>query len=211
MRDGQGGRMRSVTAIAWLVTASLVASGCWVRSDEPIDAKLEVLAELAPGVANPVAVACEVGICVAEQVVLPAGRFIDSVVDVEQPEPLALLSLERLWLGVGGGVFGDGWWSWVDVSVKNGQLVGPAPALPVSTVAAGREVRFGDGSRLSFDDHGQAERGCPSQGFCVDVRRTDGQLRLEFEADGRWVELAMAGGRVDSGSDERRSRRHLHV
>ncbi|WP_162941793.1 NucA/NucB deoxyribonuclease domain-containing protein [Desertimonas flava] len=139
----------------------------------------------------------------ADQVVLPAGMFMDSSLDIPMPEPLSLLSLERVWLGAshaeadddGTGVFGPGWWSWIDLRIVDGELVRPAPALPVSELRANGQVSFADGSKISWED-GTVVGACPAQGFCVDVERADDAVVLSAVGSDRTVRLNLADGAV---------------
>jgi YD repeat-containing protein len=194
MRQGGVFRPAALRLFAAMLTVSMIAS-CTsdsAASDEP---RLDLVAELIPGVPGPLSAACAVGICVSEQVLLPQGQFIESAADLDQPEPLQLLAIERVFLGSDhAGLFGPGWLSMLDTKILDGVLSGPLPAIPVTPVAVDADVMLADGTRLRFDSDGRLVEMCPVQGLCAEVEWSDDAVMLTAPDGQRWVEIELVDG-----------------
>lgn len=146
---------------------------------------------------------CEVGACVADLVALPARRPLVTAVDLPMAETQGALSVERVWTGQRGGLFGPGWESVWDIAVVSGRLVGPLPALPLEAPAPGRTVHLADGSTLRLGDNGKIEELCPDGARCVSAIRTADSIVLTGERathSASSVTLKLTAGRVTEAS-----------
>lgn len=160
--------------------------------------------------------ACGVGVCVADTVALPLARPIEAAVDLEMPEELGALSIERLWVGERAGLFGTGWATIWDVHLDDGLFTGPLPAAPAEAPRRGHEVELEDGSTVRVDGSGRLEEVCLDAAMCTRAEWTDDSLvlravlgpdrELEEDADDvPSVTLALDHGRVvAAGSDDGR-------
>ena len=149
---------------------------------------------------------CGVGACVAG-VVLPQRHFVDPIVDLDMPETLAALSVERVPSSTESGMFGDGWVTALDVRVTDGVIFGPLPARPLSQPETSATIDLSDGTRVSFDADGRLSRLCPPGALCADIEWRDETVRVaapllgaadEDDADGdthAWIEVDLKDGR----------------
>ena len=194
MREGGVFGPTSIRLVAALLVVAMLAS-CTTDSAEPNEPRPDLVAELIPGVPGPLSAACELGICVSEQVLLPQGQFIESTADLEQPEPLQLLAIERVYLGSDHqGLFGAGWLSMLDTKVVEGALTGPLPAMPIGPVAVDTSVALTDGTHLRFDGDGRLVELCPVQGLCVAIEWSDDAVTLAAADSQRWVKIELVDG-----------------
>ena len=141
-------------------------------------------------------------VCVADLVVLPGLRVVESVVDLPMPETMGALSIERIWTGERVGIFGRGWESLWDIRLDDGTLSGPLPARPI-TAPERDSVEFADGTSMGFDDEGRAVSICADGARCTLAEWSEGgvvlsggatSVTLELE-DGRVVSATSADGR----------------
>ncbi len=192
---------------AVLVAVGLVASMCSLADQdepsaqapepgtawfEPLWSGVDTLADL-----------CEVGACVADLVALPARRPVVTAVDLPMAETQGALSIERVWTGERGGLFGPGWESVWDIELVDGRLVGPLPAPPIEPPAPGETVRLADGSTLRLGDDGRIDQLCPDGARCVSADRTADSVVLTAERvapPASTVTLRLTAGRVVNAS-----------
>jgi YD repeat-containing protein len=194
MREGGVFRSTTIRLVAAVLAVSMLAS-CTSDPAESNDPRPDLVAELIPGVPGPLSAACGIGICVSEQVLLPQGQFIESAADLEQPEPLQLLAIERIFLGPDHeGLFGTGWLSMLDTKILDGVLTGPLPAMPIGPVAVDASVMLADGTLLRFDSDGSLVEVCPVQGLCVEIEWRDDDVLLTAADARRWVEVELVDG-----------------
>ena len=197
---------------AVLVAVGLVASMCGLADQdepsaqapepgtvwfEPLWSGVDTLADL-----------CEVGACVADLVALPARRPVVTAVDLPMAETQGALSIERVWTGERGGLFGPGWESVWDIELVDGRLVGPLPATPIKPPAPGETVRLADGSTLRLDDDGRIDQLCPDGARCVSADRTADSIVLTAErmvTPASTVTIRLTAGRAAEASTGDRS------
>lgn len=194
------GRPRSIAGIvvlALLLTACSPAGSKREESDSGVPTTASV-APVLPGVSTPLSQVCDVGLCVADTVVLPSLVPLETAVDLLMTPTLAALSMERVWAaGQEEGIFGKGWLSVWDVRVEGTLISGPLPASPVTAVSEDSELRLADGTSFRFRN-GRPDRVCPSGGLCVDAEWEDEQLGLSAPDATVGVTLRLFEGRVVS-------------
>lgn len=161
-----------------------------------------------PGLSATVGDVCTIGACVGGNVLLPALQPIETAVDIEAPETLGALTIERIWTGRRDGLFGTGWESVWDVHLVDDRLVGPVPARPLVEPRAGHSVALDDGSSLHLDRLGRVDEACLDGTFCVVARRANQTITLTPTLDrgpGEPVVLVHVGGKVRSATYKGRS------
>lgn len=126
---------------------------------------------------------CTTGVCVADNVALPLGRPVEAAVDVEMPDELGALSVERVWIGERAGLFGKGWATIWDVRLQDGLFTGPLPSAPVEAPHEGDEVALQDGSTVRVDDQGRLEEVCLDAALCTRAEWSDDALVLRSVLD----------------------------
>lgn len=156
------------------------------------------------GASGGIGALCERGVC-AHGVALPSQQLLEIVTDIEMPETLGALSLERVWTGTGDGIFGDGWGSPWDLRVVGGVLHGPVSSEPRVQPSPDSEVVLADGTRATFDAEGLVSRICLPGAKCVDASREPNRLTLR-SAGARSVEIQLSDGRATGAvSDDGRA------
>jgi hypothetical protein len=114
-------------------SGSILITSCTTSSDsksEPAIAKwFTPLIEEVGGTLDEI---CETAVCVDGAVVLPAQRVVLATTDIEMPDTLGALTLNRIWIGEGKGLFGEGWTSVWDITLTDETLTGALPADPWS-------------------------------------------------------------------------------
>ena len=65
-----------------------------------------------------------------------------TAVDLPMAETQGALSIERVWTGERGGLFGPGWESVWDIELVDGRLVGPLPATPIEPPAPIEKINW---------------------------------------------------------------------
>jgi YD repeat-containing protein len=127
--------------------------------------------------------ACTAGVCVADAVVLPVGRPVETAVDVEMPEELGALSVERVWVGERDGLFGAGWATVWDVELVDGKFVGPLPAEPAEAPSRNESVDLQGGGSVRVDGEGRLDEVCLDAAQCVRAEWSDDALELRTVLD----------------------------
>jgi YD repeat-containing protein len=170
-------------------------ASCTSDSAESNEPRPDLVAELIPGVPGPLSAACAIGICVSEQVLLPQGQFIESTADLEQPEPLQLLAVERVFLGADHeGLFGTGWLSMLDT--KDPRRGVDRSAAGDADRTGGRGCVRGTCRRVASAIRQRRANGrvVPGAGS-VRRDRVDRRRRAADRSDGqRWVEIELVDG-----------------
>jgi YD repeat-containing protein len=187
---------------------SVIAAACTPASEqgEPAGSSVPVIEAVVGENAVSLTDLCEVTACVADTVVLPDGVVIDVAVDMQMPETLGALTVERLWTGSGSGIFGSGWHSVWDIRLREGVLAGPVPSRPVGPLGSDRSLDLADGSRLRFDSGGRLVEMCGSGAHCVTATWSNTALVVTSSGPGgRSVDFELADGRViDAASSDGR-------
>ena len=196
--SGAAGSERSLAStrlLAVVLAVALVSVGCSVFGGD--DEATPWFEPLIPN--GPVALAelCA-AVCTADLVVLPELIVVDSVVDLPMPETAGALSIERVWTGERGRLFGRGWETVWDIRLSDGTMTGPLPAVPLAKPERGAEVELVDGTAIEFDDQGRPVRICPDSALCTSAEWTDGELRLSVGTSA--VELALDDNRATTAT-----------
>lgn len=177
---------RVIGAVSLLAAFSILAVHCsglqQTGSDSPRVARTEWTEPLWPGIPT-VSDACTVGVCVGGNVILPLRRPVETATDMAVPDTLGALSVERVWTGQRGGLFGPGWESVWDVHLSNGRLVGPVPARPVEEPRPHHTVGLEDGSSLHLNGSGRVDEVCLDGSYCVQAERTRSTINLRAQVD----------------------------
>lgn len=198
---------RKIRVVAVLSGFAVLAAGCSSLSSEDAHPtpQAEWVEPLWPGFTGDAANACTVGVCVGGNVLLPVGRPVEVAVDVEAPETLGALTVERIWTGQRGGLFGAGWESVWDVRLSGGRLTGPLPAQPIEEPRPGHAVKLDDGSSLHLDKEGRIDRVCLDGAYCVEAKRSEDTITLKPSLEDRDagvtaepLVMILANGRVGS-------------
>lgn len=134
--------------------------------------------------------------CVVGSVVLPGRFVVETAVDLPMPETTGALSVERIWTGQRGALFGSGWESVWDIRLSEGRLTGPIPDVPVTEPGSGSAVNLADGTSLSFDNKGRPVRICSDGALCTTAKWSRSGVALV--SGGRSVRLELNDGRVRS-------------
>ncbi len=139
---------------------------------------------------------------------LPELAVVESVVDLAMPDTTGALSVERIWTGHRGALFGIGWETLWDVHLERGTIVGPVPAEPLTRPEPGATVDFADGSSIEFDDGGRPRTICPDAALCTEAEWTQTTLtpvsgRSRRSGEGRTRALSMVAFVRASSADGR--------
>lgn len=126
--------------------------------------------------------ACTVGVCVGDTVALPLGRPVEAVVDLQMPEELGALTIERAWTGEPTGertpLFGAGWETVWDVRLVDDMFTGPLPAEPAEAPRRGHLVALEGGASVHVDDEGRLDQVCLDTSVCTEAEWSDDSLVL---------------------------------
>ena len=185
---------RPTRLIAVWLSVTLVAVGCSAGSTD--DDAAQWFERLIPDGPATLADVCD-EVCTADLVMLPELRVVESVVDLPMPDTAGAISVERVWTGERGELFGAGWETVWDIRLRDATLSGPLPAAPVTEPARGL-VELADGTSLEFDAQGRPVSICADAAVCTAADWSDGVLRLSAASVS--VELVLDGGRVISAT-----------
>lgn len=198
-----------IVGVVILLVVALVASMCSMPGDNrALPTKGEAKVWFEPIWDDGTALfrdVCTQGVCVADLVALPARRPVEAVIDLEMAETLGAMSVERLWTGERGGLFGSGWESIWDIALVDQRLTGPLPGFPLVAPEAGTEVPLDDGTTLRLDDQGLLESVCADGALCITAKRSKSAIVLSTSDDDgsageATVTLSLEEGRVVAAS-----------
>lgn len=187
---------RSAVPISLLLLGSFVITSCTTSGDSKSEqAGANWFTPLIEEVVGTLDDICEIAVCVDSSVVLPAQRVVLATTDIDMPDTLGALTLNRIWIGEGEGIFGEGWTSVWDITLTDETLTGALPGRPLELPRSGSPIALSDGSRLTIDDQGRVVEFCESEAICTlavweedslllrPSRATTEEIRIEIQGD----------------------------
>ncbi len=160
---------------------------------------------------------CERALCVDGSVVLPIRQVVHATSDIDMPDTLGALSLQRTWTNEGSGIFGSGWISIWDSTLTGSTITGLLPGRPLEMPQVDSRIPLSDGTEITFNSNGQVVEVCEAETVCTravrepdrivlqPTRETSEEIRLELReglvrdavaTDGRTVRYTYNNGKL---------------